>query len=53
MSATATARQVHVLGREVDGNREAVIVESGDTYDMDYNTITTYEDTDAAFPYEA
>jgi len=52
MSATATARQVHVLGRELDENREVIVVESGDTYDLDYDTISTYSASDAAFPYQ-
>jgi hypothetical protein len=48
---TATARTVFVLGTEVAGNREVLIVESGDTYDLDPATISTYEAATAEFPY--
>lgn len=52
MSATATSRTVFVLGNHVEGNRDIRIVESGETYDLDYDAITTYEDVEARIPYE-
>jgi hypothetical protein len=48
----SSGRTVFVLGRELDGNREVVVVEDGDTYDLDYDTIGTYTDQDSRFPYE-
>ena len=50
--ATASARSVFVLGNHVEGNRDIRIVESGDTYDLDWDTLTTYEDVEARVPYE-
>lgn len=50
--ATASGRTVFVLGRVLDGNREVVIVEDGDTYDLDYAAVSTYTDQEARFPYE-
>lgn len=49
--ATTTARTVFVLGKEVDGNREVHVLESGSTYDWDYDTISTYSSGYASFPY--
>jgi hypothetical protein len=49
----ATTRTIFVLGREQDGNREVDVVESGDTYDFDSNTISTYTAGNASFPYVA
>ncbi len=49
--ATSTSRTVFILGTETDGNREVKVVESGDTYDMDYAAISTYDDIDGRFPY--
>lgn len=51
--STTSARTVFVLGREVDGNREVVIVDANKEYSMNANTISEYSDADAAFPYEA
>jgi len=48
---TATARTVFVLGREVDGNREAYVVESAEEYSVDIGTMVTYTDQTASFPY--
>jgi hypothetical protein len=49
--ATASGRTVFVLGQEVDGNREVVVVENGEEYTMDAATIVTYSDGSATFPY--
>jgi hypothetical protein len=46
-----TERTVFVLGREVDGNREALIVDSGKEYTLDPETIVEYSDESAEFPY--
>lgn len=50
--ATATSRTVIVLGNHVEGNRDIRVYESGETYDLDYAAITTYEDVEAQIPYE-
>ena len=50
MSGTANGREVFVLGREQDGNREVIIVEDGVEYAMDADTIVTYSDNTAEFP---
>jgi len=49
--ATTSGRTVFVLGREVDGNREALVVDDGKEYTLDAETIVTYSDADAEFPY--
>lgn len=50
MSET-NARTVFVLGKEEDGNKTMVVVESGKEYSMDADTIVTYSDAEATFPY--
>jgi hypothetical protein len=50
--STASGRSVFKLGEDLRGNREGLIVESGDTYDVDGDTLTTYNDTQARWPYE-
>lgn len=51
--ATTEGRTVFVLGREVDGNREALIVDDNTEYTLDAAAIVDYSDDTAAFPYEA
>jgi len=48
---TASGRTVFKLGEESRGNRTAEIVESGDSYDIDYDTVTAYTDQSVRFPY--
>jgi predicted RNA-binding protein with TRAM domain len=50
--AEAEGRTVFVLGREVDGNRQVVIVEDGEEYNFDIDTMTAYTAQTARFPYE-
>ncbi len=50
--ATASGRTVFILGTELAGNRQAVVVESGSEYDLDADAIITYSDQTARFPYE-
>lgn len=50
-SYTASSRSVFVLGTEAAENREIVIVESGDQYDLDAATITAYTVATTSFPY--
>ena len=51
ISNTASGRTVFVLGRELDGNRQAVVVESGQEYDLDPLAIVAYATVTARFPY--
>lgn len=50
-SNTASGRTVFVLGTEVAGNREAIVVEDGAEYTLDAETIVAYSDETAKFPY--
>lgn len=52
MANTASGRTVFVLGKELQGNRQAIIVEDGEEYSIDPAAIETYTDATAAFPYE-
>lgn len=52
MSNTADGRTVFVLGKELHGNRQVVVVEDGEEYDLDPAAIADYTDEDAQFPYE-
>lgn len=49
---TAVGRTVFVLGKELHGNRQALIVENGEEYSVDISTMITYTDQTARFPYE-
>ena len=51
--ATTSGRTVFVLGREVDGNREAIIVDDAEEYTLDPETIVTYSSGDAVFTIKA
>ena len=51
MAETTVGRTVFVLGTELAGNREAIVVESGKEYTLDADTIVTYSDADAEFPF--
>ena len=50
--STATQRIVLVLGSEDENNRHAVVVESGETYDIDYAAVVDYDHATAEFPYQ-
>lgn len=50
--ATTTTRTVFVLGTELDGNRQAIVLESGVEYTLDADAIVEYSAVDARFPYE-
>lgn len=51
MANTANGRTVFVLGKELHGNRQAVIVEDGQEYDLDPAAIVSYTSDRAQFPY--
>ena len=53
MSNTTSGRTVFVLGLEALDNREIVVVEDGDQYDLDATTITAYTSGLTQFPYTA
>lgn len=46
-----TSRTVFVLGKEIAGNRQAFIVESGAEYSVYATAILPYTDATAKFPY--
>lgn len=56
MSGTSVGRTVFVLGKEIHGNRQVVIVEDGEEYGFEYatieNIITAYTAQKARFPYD-
>lgn len=51
MANTTSGRTVFVLGREVDGNREVLVVDDGVEYTIDPATRYAYSDDLAEFPY--
>ena len=51
MANETNGRTVFVLGREVDGNREVLVVDDNQEYTLDAATIANYSDDDATFPY--
>lgn len=50
--STATYRQVFVLGKEVQGNRELKVVNVGDETDLPAAAEFYYTDVSTRFPYE-
>jgi hypothetical protein len=50
--STADGREIYVIGKQADGNREVVIVEDGATHDLPAAAKYTYTDQVARFPYE-
>lgn len=48
----ASGRTVFVLGKELHGNREAIIVEDEEEYSIDPDAIVDYTDDTAQFPYQ-
>lgn len=50
--STASGRTVFVLGKELQGNRQVVIVEDAEEYSLDAAAIETYTDAISQFPYE-
>ena len=48
---TTSSRTVFVLGKEVAGNRQVFIVESGQEYSVYATAILPYTDATAKFPY--
>lgn len=52
MPGTAVGRTVFVLGKELHGNRQALIVENGEEYGVDISAAVAYTDDTAQFPYE-
>jgi hypothetical protein len=50
--STAVGRTVFVLGKELHGNRQAIVVEDGEEYSVDISAKVEYTDQTAKFPYE-
>jgi hypothetical protein len=51
MSSTASGIEIYVLGKQVWGNREVVIVEDGETHDQPSTAKYTYDSDLTKFPY--
>lgn len=51
--STAVGRTVFVLGKELHGNRQVIIVEDGAEYNLDVSAIAAYTNQTARFPYNA
>ena len=52
-TGTAVARTVFVLGKQLHGNRQALVVETGEEYSVDHDdTVTVYTAQTARFPYD-
>ena len=51
MSSTATGREIYVLGREEDNNREVAVVEDGEVHDFPATAEYTYDSDLTRFPY--
>lgn len=52
MVETVSGRTVFVLGAAITGNQEVLVLENGDTYEIDPDTISSYTAQEARFPYE-
>jgi len=50
--AVADGREIYVIGKSLDGNREVVIQEDGSTHDLPSTAEFTYADQVTRFPYE-
>lgn len=50
--STSIGRTVFVLGRELHGNRNAIVVENGAEYDVNFSSVELYTDQTARFPYD-
>lgn len=51
MSTTADGREIYVIGKENDGNREVVVIEDGEVHDMPATAEYTYDSDLTKFPY--
>lgn len=49
--STTNQRTVFVLGKEIQKNRQAIVVEAGEEYDLDPSAIVSYTSDAAQFPY--
>lgn len=49
---TASGRTVFVLGKEVQGNRQVLVVDDGEEYNVDFAAAQEYTEQEARFPYE-
>lgn len=51
MSTIAEDREIYVLGKEIEGNREVVVVEAGEEHDLPASAKFTYSNGATQFPY--
>lgn len=51
MAGTAVGRTVFVLGKELHGNRQVLVVNDGEEYGVDISTAVVYTNQTARFPY--
>ena len=47
----STGREIYVLGKELDGNREVVIVENGEVHDLPSAAKYSYSSDLTKYPY--
>jgi hypothetical protein len=50
--AKADGREIYVIGKVLDGNREMIVQEDGSTHDLPAEAEYTYADQITRFPYE-
>lgn len=50
--ATASGREVYVLGKDKWSNREVVVVEDGETHDLPSAAKYAYSNVQTRFPYD-
>jgi len=51
--ATASGREIYVIGKVKHNNREMAIIEDGKVHDLPAEAKYTYADEETRFPYEA
>lgn len=50
--ATVSGRTVFVLGKRIHGNRQVIIQNDGEEYNLSTDAIVAYTNDTARFPYE-
>jgi hypothetical protein len=48
---TASTREIYVLGKELNGNREVKVVEAGEVHDLPAEAKFGYTSQNTKFPY--
>lgn len=52
MATEAGARIIHVIGKHEHGNREMLVTDAGEMYDLPVEAEATYDEVTTRFPYE-